>query len=314
MPVDLSFYHSVTTDSFYTRIHQTMVDQSKQGVLPPTSQEFAAWLTRKFSTKAETAAALDCGCGVHAFNTRSCRRLGFRRVEAIDVDPDVIGTLRRNHEEINFTSGSVLELPFSDAEFDLVICSGVAHHTPNPARAFREITRVLKPGGVAYISLYAFRRSLFHLFVRAIRSAGRMIPYRIAHRLAVRSQLLNNFVLDHMYVPVLWLYTAAEARNELLRAGLMVEQDFSSNFDVFSGRPFGRLISGDGLLRVFICRKPGPVHSIELFGGTRNDDPGRSSVLSKGESARPSGSSDMRTIVAGTDALLQWTADLPGRC
>ena len=29
----------------------------------------------------------------------------------------------------------------------------------------------------------------------------------------------------------------------------------SASFDVFVDRPLGRLISGDGLLRIFICRK-----------------------------------------------------------
>jgi SAM-dependent methyltransferase len=199
---------------------------------------------------------LDCGCGVHALNIRTCAELGFRRVEAIDVNPDVAITLRDQSGRIGFTPGSVLDIPFGAGEFDLVICSGVAHHTSKPSRAFEEIARVLKPGGVAYISLYAFRGSVFHCFVRAIRALAHVIPYRAAHRLGARSRIINNFVLDHMYVPILWLYTAAEAREQLGQAGLAVESEFGASFDVFIDRPLGRLISGDGLLRIFICRKP----------------------------------------------------------
>jgi hypothetical protein len=35
----------------------------------------------------------------------------------------------------------------------------------------------------------------------------------------------------------------------------VIEEDFSSSFDIFARRPLGRLVSGDGLLRVFVCRK-----------------------------------------------------------
>lgn len=38
-------------------------------------------------------------------------------------------------------------LPFADASFDTVLCTEVIEHVPNPAQAFAEISRVLKPGG-----------------------------------------------------------------------------------------------------------------------------------------------------------------------
>src|SRR5262249_31912186 len=148
--------------------------------LPPSAAEFAEWVSSRFGADASHSSVLDCGCGVHAFNIRACARLGFRRVEAIDVNPDVAVALRDQAERIGFTPGSVLDIPFGAGEFDLVICSGVAHHTPEPRRAFEEIARVLKPGGVAYISLYAFRGSAFHAFLRTIRALAHVIPYRVA--------------------------------------------------------------------------------------------------------------------------------------
>lgn len=233
-----------------------MVERSAEGDLPPSAAEFAAWAARAFALNARDTTVLDCGCGVHAFNVRTCAKLGFGRVEAIDINPDVIAALDRDAGGIHFTPGSVLDLPFDADQFNLVICSGVAHHTPDPFRAFQEIARVLKPGGTAYIALYTFRRSLSEAFVRSIRAAAHIVPYSTAHRLAQGSPMLNNFVLDHMYVPILWVYTAAEARRELANAGLAIEQDFSSRFDVFTRFPFAGLLTGDGLLRNFICRKP----------------------------------------------------------
>ena len=54
----------------------------------------------------------------------------------------------------NVQQANAEALPFDDDAFDVVLSSGVLHHTPDTPRAFREAYRVLKPGGVAKITLY----------------------------------------------------------------------------------------------------------------------------------------------------------------
>ncbi|MBZ5557459.1 MAG: methyltransferase domain-containing protein [Acidobacteriia bacterium] len=59
-------------------------------------------------------------------------------------------------------------LPFADCSFRYVLTYGVLHHLPDPARACREIQRVLEPGGVHFGSennRTVFRR-LFDLLMR----------------------------------------------------------------------------------------------------------------------------------------------------
>jgi SAM-dependent methyltransferase len=53
-------------------------------------------------------------------------------------------------------------LTFSDASLDLVVTQDVFEHVPAPDRAFREVARVLKPGGahVFTIPLYAGRQTV----------------------------------------------------------------------------------------------------------------------------------------------------------
>lgn len=47
--------------------------------------------------------------------------------------------------------GSVEQMPFEDNEFDLIISRGSVQFWENQEKAFREILRVLKPGGKTYI-------------------------------------------------------------------------------------------------------------------------------------------------------------------
>lgn len=44
-------------------------------------------------------------------------------------------------------------LPFPDDSFDLVMCIQALYYLPDPARALREIRRVLRPGGTALVSV-----------------------------------------------------------------------------------------------------------------------------------------------------------------
>ena len=48
--------------------------------------------------------------------------------------------------------GSLVDLPYKDGEFDFVFCTEVLEHIPDDARAIREISRVLRPGGLTLIS------------------------------------------------------------------------------------------------------------------------------------------------------------------
>lgn len=65
-------------------------------------------------------------------------------------------------------------LPFEADAFDLVYSWGVLHHSPNTGQAFKEVHRVLRPGGVAKIMVYhTWSLTGFMLWARYALLAGK---------------------------------------------------------------------------------------------------------------------------------------------
>jgi SAM-dependent methyltransferase len=99
---------------------------------------------------------LDVGCGP-GWLTVQYARAGANAF-AIDLTHKAVELTRRHLEHYALAAdvrqGSAESIPFPDNTFDLVFSSGVLHHTPDTLRSFRECFRVLKPGGIAKITLY----------------------------------------------------------------------------------------------------------------------------------------------------------------
>lgn len=101
---------------------------------------------------------LDAGCG-GGRGTLFMLQHGAAHVTGFDFSARNVETTPRNAAKFGFTNvtaqqGILEELPFADATFDVVWCNGVLQHATDPDRCLDEITRVLKPGGQAWIYVY----------------------------------------------------------------------------------------------------------------------------------------------------------------
>jgi ubiquinone/menaquinone biosynthesis C-methylase UbiE len=78
----------------------------------------------------------------------------FGKVTGIDIDEAAIrhATETYRKENLEFLAADALNLPFADESFDVVICSQVYEHVPDPDKMFEEIFRVLRRGGVCYFA------------------------------------------------------------------------------------------------------------------------------------------------------------------
>jgi ubiquinone/menaquinone biosynthesis C-methylase UbiE len=90
---------------------------------------------------------LDLGCGVGNFLAWLSRREPAS-LHGLDLAVKSLEIARRTAAKLDLTAGDAESLPYRDGAFDRVVCNGAAHHLLNPDVAFREIFRVLSPGGL----------------------------------------------------------------------------------------------------------------------------------------------------------------------
>src|SRR5215210_6695299 len=94
---------------------------------------------------------LDYGCGTGG---NSSSYAAFGSVYGIEPDAGAVRlAARRGGAVLCRASGT--ELPFRPASFDVVLASDVLEHIDDDAGAAREISRVLRPGGVFIFSVPA---------------------------------------------------------------------------------------------------------------------------------------------------------------
>jgi SAM-dependent methyltransferase len=101
---------------------------------------------------------LDLGCGPGFWTVELLQRCQIDAMTSADLTQQAVDLTRERlalfhlNAEVRVENGEALT--FSDASFDHVNCQGVIHHTPNTEACVSEISRVLRPGGTASISVY----------------------------------------------------------------------------------------------------------------------------------------------------------------
>jgi SAM-dependent methyltransferase len=115
------------------------------------------------------AAVLDVGSGTGALSEAVVKH-GARRLVGIDSSAAYVdhaaAQVPRGSADVRFECGDAQNLPFADETFDAVVSGIALNFIPNPARAAREMRRVVKPGGLValYVWDYAGRMELMRYF------------------------------------------------------------------------------------------------------------------------------------------------------
>ncbi len=109
----------------------------------------------------------DVGCG-SGYWLDVYVRLGIRKdcINCIDLAPANVEAARARG--FNATVGNVMDLVnIPDKVSDLTVSIGVIHCARDPFRAFRELVRITKPGGLIYLNLYNKYHPYYYIVHRA---------------------------------------------------------------------------------------------------------------------------------------------------
>ena len=100
---------------------------------------------------------LDLGTGPGYLPIEIVRRAPGINITGVDLSRKLIQLAQANatkaglSHRLRFEVGNSAELHFDNASFDMVISTGMLHSLKNPAAVLKEIYRVLKKGGEAWI-------------------------------------------------------------------------------------------------------------------------------------------------------------------
>jgi len=175
----------------------------------------------------------DVGCG----NGRHARSLAAEGhpVVAVDFARNLLLIGRRGSRgriwggHIAWVQGEATTLPLRTACVDAAICVAVLHHLPSKEerlRALREIRRTLKPGGRAFVSVWAMDQPRFRKAVEARKD----LPSDVRGDVEVPWTLPDGVVVPRYY----HLFQEGELEAIIIESGLQGERFFRGPGNLFA--------------------------------------------------------------------------------
>lgn len=235
------------------------------------------WLPGLLDRIARHASVLEVGCGQGTDALYCCRRMrsGSRYV-AVDCSAGSIVRAREGAAQFaaqlavkpQFRVGDGEHLDLPSESFDCAASLGVLHHTPDIRAAVDELYRILKPDGVAYVTLYR-RLSPKLLAANMLRGLSRCVD-AVARRDAVLYGLSRKLGSDHVLgtmllecfgVPILNSYRRRQVADLFHRFDNVTIDPVGMGFSFRIAQRFDAGFNPLGAQWLVVARKAPPVAS-----------------------------------------------------
>ncbi|MBN1676242.1 MAG: class I SAM-dependent methyltransferase [Kiritimatiellae bacterium] len=130
------------------------MDANRTDIFSPSRAEFHKARYRFAGGFAADRAVLDIACGTGYGSDILLREGKAAAVYGVDIDPRTIEYAGRVYarDGLVFREGTILDIPFADGFFDLVVSFETIEHVADEERQLQEVRRVLKPGGQYVLS------------------------------------------------------------------------------------------------------------------------------------------------------------------
>jgi len=137
---------------FLIRILDSILPTGRVGLTNQATRE--AWLEKTLANITPGFRILDAGAGELQYK-RFCAHLDyycqdFARYDGIGNNSG-LQTGKWDQSALDIIS-DITDIPEPDASFDAILCVEVLEHLPDPIKALRELTRLLKPGGTLIVT------------------------------------------------------------------------------------------------------------------------------------------------------------------
>ena len=133
-----------------TKMHETYV--ASRQLSGDTGARWMKALAEFLPSGDEDLTILDLGAGTGRFSPLLAEAFGAK---VIGVEPSekmrTQAQANASHPRVTYVAGYCDAIPADDASFDAVFLSMVLHHFPDIPAACREVSRVLRPGGLVFV-------------------------------------------------------------------------------------------------------------------------------------------------------------------
>jgi len=193
-------YERETTDGFSFRMRREKV----LGLIPQDG-------------KGKKILDIACGPGIMI---SGLRKLGYS-VTAVDAAPEMVARAKEEHasgNDLTIEVGDVYALKYPDASFDVVTAMGLVEYLADEPKAYKEMTRVLKPGGTLIVS-YPYRWSPWRVWGRIVMAITWVL--RKLRNILMRTR--GHYVTHREY-------TVSDARRTYADYGVVADRVWFYNF------------------------------------------------------------------------------------